>query len=74
MQLPSNWFELSEKQTKFEKIFLIVLTNQLIYLLNVKTMRKIFFKLCMCASQKVRTLRIVIVKIILVHTVADKCF
>ena len=42
MQLPSNWFELSEKQTKFEKIFLIVLTNQLIYLLNVKTMREIF--------------------------------
>ena len=27
-------------------IFLMVLTNQLIYLVNVKTMRKIFFKLC----------------------------
>ena len=37
---------LSEKHTKFEKIFLMVLTNQLIYLVNVKTMRKIFFKLC----------------------------
>ena len=35
-------FGLSEKHTKFEKIFLIVLTNQLIYLVNVKTMRKIF--------------------------------
>ena len=40
-------FGLSEKHTKFEKIFLMVLTNQLIYLVNVKTMRKIFFKLCM---------------------------
>ena len=39
-------FGLSEKHTKFEKIFLMVLTNQLIYLVNVKTMRKIFFKLC----------------------------
>ena len=35
-------FGLSEKHTKFEKIFLMVLTNQLIYLENVKTMRKIF--------------------------------
>ena len=35
-------FGLSEKYTKFEKIFLMVLTNQLIYLINVKTMRKIF--------------------------------
>ena len=35
-------FGLSEKHTKFEKIFLIVLINQLIYLVNVKTMRKIF--------------------------------
>ena len=35
-------FGLSEKHTKFEKIFLMVLTNQLIYLVNVKTMRKIF--------------------------------
>ena len=33
----------------------MVLTNQLIYLVNVNTMRKIFF-LIMCASQKVRTL------------------
>ena len=39
-------FRLSEKHTKFEKI-LMVLTNQLIYLVNVKTMRKIFFKLCL---------------------------
>ena len=38
-------FRLSEKHTKFEKVFLMVLTNQLIYLVNVKTMRKIFFKL-----------------------------
>ena len=35
-------FGLSEKHTKFEKIFLMVLTNQLIHLVNVKTMRKIF--------------------------------
>ena len=35
-------FGLSEKHTKFEKIFLVVLTNQLIYLVNVKTRRKIF--------------------------------
>ena len=36
-------FGLSEKHTKFEKkIFLIVLTNQLIYLVNVKSMRNIF--------------------------------
>ena len=35
-------FGFSEKHTKFEKIFLMVLTNQLIYLVNVKTMRKIF--------------------------------
>ena len=47
-------FGLSEKHTKFEKIFLMVLTNQLIYLVNVKIMRKIFQ--IMCASQKVRTL------------------
>ena len=33
----------------------MVLTNQLIYLVNVKTMRNIFFQI-MCASQKVRTL------------------
>ena len=30
------------KHTKFEKSFLMVLTNQLIYLVNVKTMRKVF--------------------------------
>ena len=35
-------FGLSEKHTKFEKIFLMVLTNQLIYFVNVKTTRKIF--------------------------------
>ena len=35
-------FGLSEKHTKFEKIFLMVLTNQLIHLVSVKTMRKIF--------------------------------
>jgi hypothetical protein len=35
-------FGLSEKHTKFEKLFLMVLKNQLIYLVNVKTMRKIF--------------------------------
>ena len=34
-------FGLSEKCAKFEKIFLMVLTNQLIYLVNVKTIRKI---------------------------------
>ena len=33
---------LSEKYTNFEKIFLMVLTNQLVYFVNVKTMRKIF--------------------------------
>ena len=37
-------FGLSEKHTKFEKIFIMVLTNQLIYLVNVKTTRKIFFQ------------------------------
>ena len=47
-------FRLSEKRTKLEKIFLMILTNQLIYLVNVKTMRKIFQ--IMCASQKVLTL------------------
>ena len=49
-------FGVSDKHTKFEKIILMVLTNQLIYLVNVKTMRKIFFQF-MCASQKVRTLQ-----------------
>ena len=34
-------FGLSEEH-RFEKIFLMVLTIQLIYLVNVKTMRKIF--------------------------------
>jgi len=33
-------FGLSETHTKFEKIFLMVLTNLLIYLVNVKTMAK----------------------------------
>ena len=38
---------LSEKQTKFKKIFLMDLTNQLIYLVNVQITRKFFFfKLC----------------------------
>ena len=37
-------FRLSEKHTKFEKKILMVLTNQLIYFVNVKTMRKIFSK------------------------------
>ena len=35
-------FRLFGKHTKFEKIFLMALTNQLIYLENVKTTRKIF--------------------------------
>ena len=47
-------FRLSEKRIKLEKIFLMILTNQLIYLVNVITMRKIFQ--IMCASQKVLTL------------------
>ena len=34
-------FGLYEKHTKFEKIFLMVLTNRLIYLVNFKTMRMI---------------------------------
>ena len=38
-------FGLFEKHTKFEKNFLTVLTNQIIYLVNVKTIRQIFFKL-----------------------------
>ena len=45
MHVPLNYlikFGLSEKHTKFEKIFFVVLTNQRIYLVNVKTMRKIF--------------------------------
>ena len=33
---------LSQRHTKFEKIFFMVLTNQLINLVNVKTTRKIF--------------------------------
>ena len=35
-------FGLSEKHIKFKKIFLMVLGNQLIFLVNVKTMRKTF--------------------------------
>ena len=35
-------FGLSEKHTKFEKIFIMLLTNQLIYLVNIKTTRQIF--------------------------------
>ena len=33
---------LSEKHTKFEKIFIMALKNQLTYLVNVKTIRRIF--------------------------------
>ena len=45
-ELESNVkFGFFEKGTKFEKIFLVFLKNQLIYLVNVKTMRKIFSKL-----------------------------
>ena len=36
-------FELSKKHTKSEKIFLMNLTNQLINLINVKTMRNVRF-------------------------------
>ena len=43
-------FGLSEKHTKFEKIFLKVLTNQLIYLIYIKTMRNIFSNY-MCFSK-----------------------
>ena len=39
---------LSEKDTKFEKIFLVVLTNQLIYLVNVIAMRIFFFSNYVC--------------------------
>ena len=46
-------FGLSEKHKKFEKTFLVVLTNHLIYLVNVKTMiEEDFFFQIMCASQK----------------------
>ena len=40
-------FGLSEKHTKFEKIFLMVLTNQLIYLVNgsLPNHEEDFFKL-----------------------------
>ena len=34
-------FGLSEKHTKFDNIFLMVLTNQLTYLVNVKTIRMV---------------------------------
>ena len=44
-KIKTNFFLIFEKHTKFEN-FLIVLTNQLIYLVNVKTTWKIFFKLC----------------------------
>jgi hypothetical protein len=43
-------FELSEKHTQFEKIFLMVLKNRLIYLVYVKTMRKTFLNY-MCFSE-----------------------
>ena len=44
-------FGISEKHTKFEEIFVMVLTNQLIYLGNVKAMRKIFFSNYVCFSK-----------------------
>ena len=51
-------FRLSEKHTKFEKIFFVVLTNQLIYLVNVKTMRKIFSNyVCFSKSPNFTTVR-----------------
>ena len=43
-------FRLSEKHTKFEKIFLMILKNQLISLVIVKTMRKIFSNVCFSNS------------------------
>ena len=49
----SDWLikiEFSEKHTKFEKIFPMASTNQLIYLVNAKTMRKIFSNR-MCFSE-----------------------
>ena len=50
-------FGLSEKHTKLEKIFLMVLTNQLIYLVNIKTMRKIFLNyVCFSKSPNFRVL------------------
>ena len=51
---PKEYFLRNTQNLK--KIFLMVLTNQLIYLVNVKTMRMIFFKLYIHASQKVWTL------------------
>ena len=42
---------LSEKHINFEKIVLMVLTNQLIYLVNVKTKRKIFSN-SVCFSER----------------------
>ena len=50
-------FRLSEKHTKFEKIFLMVLTNQLIYLVNIKTMRKIFSNY-VCFSKSLNFIRL----------------
>ena len=43
-------FGISEKQKKFEKIFHLVLPNQLIYLVNIKTMMKIYSNY-MCFSK-----------------------
>ena len=51
-------FGLSEKRTKFEKIFLVVLTNQLIYLVNIKTMKKIFSNY-VCFSKSLNFMRYV---------------
>ena len=63
-------FGLSEKHTKFEKIFLMVLTNQLIYLVNVKTMRNIFSNyVCFSKSPnfKIPILKVYLLYSLLVH-------
>ena len=57
-------FRLSEKHTKFEKIILMVLTNQLIYLVNVKTIRKIFSNyVCFSKSPNFTSLVNIILKL-----------
>ena len=53
-------FKISEKHTKFEKIFLMVLTNQLIYLVNVKTMRKMKSELYNCPLEEGRGSKMVV--------------
>ena len=49
-------FGLSEKQTKYEKIFLMVLTNPADLLSKRRNHKEDFFKLGMCASHNVQTL------------------